>query len=95
MIFIIQHVIAVKSLPASDTTDWIEKRIMELNQKCKIEFVLGRQLKGMEFMIQINCSTSCWRSMIPDTDEVVLVTRFFDENKFVHEVNIIILSIFK
>ena len=87
-----QHVIAVKSLPASESTDWIEKRILELNQKCKIEFILGRQMKTMEFMLQINCSSSCWRSMIPDTDEVALVTRLFDENKFIHEVKFTVIS---
>lgn len=86
IIRLFQHVIAIKSIPDDESTDWIEKRILELNQKCKIEFVLGRQTKTMEFMIQINCSSSCWRSMIPDVNEVALVTRLFDENKFLHEV---------
>lgn len=76
----------MESIPASDDTDWITKRILELNQKCKIEFILGRQMSNIDMKLQINCSSSCWRSMVSDTDDVVLTTRLFDENKFLHEV---------
>lgn len=83
----------MESIPSSKDTEWIDKRVLELNQKCKIEFILGRQINEINLQLQINCSSSCWRSMVPDPDDIVFVTRMFYEDKFIHQVKLPINSI--
>ena len=59
-----------------------------MNQKFKTEFTVGKKMDNMDFAIQFNCSSACWRSMIPDPDDVVLAVRLFNENMFIQEVNL-------
>ena len=79
---------AIESNPASNDTDWIEKKLWDIGGHHKIEFLLSRRIEMAEFKLSINCSTSCWRGNVPNTEEIVLSMRGYENGILAIQVNI-------
>ena len=72
------------SIPSVNEAAWISTT--NDNSTTKQEFHFDRPFDKMDFKLQINCSNSCWRSMVPNDDEIVLAVRCFKDNKLVNQV---------
>ena len=72
------------SIPSVNETTWISTT--NDNSTTKQEFHFDRTFDKMDFKLQINCSNSCWRSMVPNDDEIILAVRCFKDNKLVNQV---------
>ena len=78
----------MESIPPAKNTDWIEQSVWELNGHSKIEFLINRRIEGLDFKLALNCSSSCWRGMVSNTDEIVLAVRGYEDNVLAFQVNI-------
>ena len=70
----------MESIPPSGETEWIEKAVWDMNNKSKIEFKLDRKISNMDFKLAVNCTSACWKGMIPDSEEIVLAVRVFHDS---------------
>ena len=74
------------SNPSAKDTNWIQ--LSNNGEETTQEFYFDKQIEKMSFKLQINCSNSCWRSMVTNDDEVILAIRCYGENKLVYQVNL-------
>ena len=84
-----QRAILLDSIPSATDTNWIQDNAPS---DTKQEFYFERAIDKMEFKIQFNCSNSCWRSMVPNDDEIILAIRCFKDSKLVNQVQILNIS---
>ena len=82
---IFQQVLAMDSIPSTDSTDSIQKS--NNGRNTVQEFLFDRSVNKMDFKMQLNCSSSCWRSMITADEITILAIRCFKDNKLVNQVS--------
>ena len=68
------------SIPSCNDTDWIKRTYKNQGSKSIVEFFFERHITKIAFKLSFNCSSSCWRSMVQDPNEIMLVSNAFNDN---------------
>ena len=63
------------TIPESNSISWIDRNYKQMGNKSSIEFIFGKPIKKQDFKLALNYSSSCWKSMVNDVDDIVLAIK--------------------